>query len=510
MQSKLLLSTAITAAMLAACSDDKPAEKKSEPVKLAAVSAEQMADEAEARYKSSSEAIADSEYRREGSSAIATITRPLPLQESAEPVTLTVTDTITYGQELRDQGVIARVERRITPHDALVSTMKALAPLPVTDENMVNGIAGHLQLRNDLLADNNIRSTFAVTSFQTQDDGNSFDFKGMQYETYYNEKSADIFDGQLNVEPITMTSSGKEGKGGTATLTAVKGNWGNKADGSAYLNVDPIKIEATDINGLSALEIAGIKGSGSGVAYDDTFGAFLGKGDISINNIRYTNNGRVTNIGDIILDLDNNKTAVGNYNSTFGLTFKLDGVSLQQSIPMLPVAPKNLRLNVTVNDISARANTNLSEAMQLIGEQTQQGSNNMPAAAQDKLNAALTDLIRDKTRLTADLLAETDSGSASVNAHLGIRKDSSDSAETWQAALNEAKENPATLQNLLKNNLDLNIDARISKSLTDKIGLTPMIEGRGAMFVTLSDGEYRLKIENSDGKIKLNGMPLPF
>ena len=114
MQYKLLISTTITATLLAACSDDKPAEKKSEPVKLAAVSAEQMADEAEARYKSSSEAIADSEYRREGSSAIATITRPLPLQESAEPVTLTVTDTITYGQELRDQGVIARVERRIT------------------------------------------------------------------------------------------------------------------------------------------------------------------------------------------------------------------------------------------------------------------------------------------------------------------------------------------------------------------------------------------------------------
>ena len=51
MQYKLLLSTAITVALLTACSDDKPAEKKSEPVKLAAVSTEQMADEAEARYK---------------------------------------------------------------------------------------------------------------------------------------------------------------------------------------------------------------------------------------------------------------------------------------------------------------------------------------------------------------------------------------------------------------------------------------------------------------------------
>ena len=76
--------------------------------------------------------------------------------------------------------------------------------------------------------------------------------------------------------------------------------------------------------------------------------------------------------------------------------------------------------------------------------------------------------------------------------------------------MNNVKETPSALQNLLKNNLDLHIDARISKSLTDKLGLTPMIEGQGAMFITLSDGEYRLKIENSDGKIKLNGMPLPF
>ena len=167
-------------------------------------------------------------------------------------------------------------------------------------------------------------------------------------------------------------------------------------------------------------------------------------------------------------------------------------------------------MNVAVNDISARANANLNEAAQLINAQAQQGGRDIPQAAKDKLDIAFSDIIRDKTRLTADLLAETDSGSASVNAHLGIRKDSSDTVETWQAAMNVAKENPAALQNLLKNNLDLNIDARISKSLTDKLGLTPMIEGQGAMFVTLSDDEYRLKIENSGGKIKLNGMPLPF
>ena len=509
MQRKLLLSTAITAALLAACSDDKPAEKKNEPAKLAAVSAEQMADEAEARYKNSSETIKDSEYRREANGATATATRTMPLSRGAEPVTLTITDTITYGQDLREQGIIARVERRITPQEALISAVKALAPWP-TDEKMANSIVGHLQLRDDLLADNNIRSTFAVTPFQSQHNGDSFDTKGMQYETRYNEKNANIFDGSLTVEPITLTSSGKEGKGRTITFAPFKGGWGNKADGSAYLNIDPIKMEATDASGLTTLEIAGIKGSGSGVAYDDTLGAYLGKGGISINNLRYTENGKVTNLGDIQLELDNNKTATGNYNSTFGLTLKLDGASLQQTIPMLPVAPHNLRLSIAVTDISARANNSLSEAVQLINEQAQQGSRDIPQAAKDKLDLVLSDIIRDKTALSADLAADTDSGSASVSAHLGIRKDSSDTAETWQAAVNNVKENPSALQNLLKNNLDLHIDARISKSLTDKLGLTPMIEGQGAMFITLSDGEYRLKVENSDGKIKLNGMPLPF
>jgi len=113
MQHKHLLAAAIAAALLASCSDDKPVEKKSEPVKLAAVSAEQMADEAEARYKKNSEAL-DGEYRREGSGAVSTGNLTLPT-ENGEPVTLTITDTITYDQSLRDQGIIARVETRFAP-----------------------------------------------------------------------------------------------------------------------------------------------------------------------------------------------------------------------------------------------------------------------------------------------------------------------------------------------------------------------------------------------------------
>ena len=506
MQHKHLLAAAIAAVLLASCSDDKPVEKKSEPVKLAAVSAEQMADEAEARYKKNSEAL-DGEYRREGSGAVSTGNLTLPA-DNGEPVTLTITDTITYDQSLRDQGIIARVETRFAPQEAFAQAIKAFVPWRPADDNLIPVMANHLQMRNDLLADDNVHSTFGFTPFQTQKDGSSIDFKGGQYEQRYNEKTPDISDYRLTIEPLTITDSGKDGKGSTTTFTAIKGDWGNKADGSAYLNIEPIKIENTSGVGLGSLEIEGIKGSGSGIAFDKALGAYLGKGGINIANIRYTQNGQTTKLGDINLDIDNNKTAGGNYNSAFGLTLKLDGASLQRNIPQLPVAPQNLRLNVSVSDISARANASLSEAMQLISAQTQPGSTDIPPAAKDKFDLALADLIRDKTRFNAELSVETDSGNAGMTAAFGIRNDSSVAPETWQSALNDA--NPATLQNLLKENLDLNIDAHISKNLADKTGLTPLIESRGAMFITRADDEYRVKLENNNGKITLNGMPMPF
>ena len=66
------------------------------------------------------------------------------------------------------------------------------------------------------------------------------------------------------------------------------------------------------------------------------------------------------------------------------------------------------------------------------------------------------------------------------------------------------------LQELLKNNLDLHAEARINKSLTDKLGVSQFIESQGAMFITVEGEDYVAKLENDNGTLKLNGKPLPF
>ena len=236
----------------------------------------------------------------------------------------------------------------------------------------------------------------------------------------------------------------------------------------------------------------------------------MGNVDINANGIRVSRNNEAINLGDINIKADTKKSAAGNYDTAGTFVFKLDGASLKQAIPMLSVEPQSLRLHVGLNELSAAANTSLTEGLQLLNPHFAAGNTELPPEAVGKFQAAANEIIKNKTRFNTEIEAQTDSGKAQLTANVGIRSDSPVTAEEWQKAIDGAQENPLPLQDLLKNNLDLNIDARISKSLTDKIGLTPMIEGRGAMFVTLSDGEYRLKIENSDGKIKLNGMPLPF
>ena len=104
----------------------------------------------------------------------------------------------------------------------------------------------------------------------------------------------------------------------------------------------------------------------------------------------------------------------------------------------------------------------------------------------------------------------TDSGKATLSADLGIRIDSTADPEAWQKAIAEAKNDPMGLQNFLKNNLDLHAEARINKSLTDKLGVSSFIESQGAMFITVEGEDYVAKLENDNGELKLNGKPLPF
>ena len=130
--------------------------------------------------------------------------------------------------------------------------------------------------------------------------------------------------------------------------------------------------------------------------------------------------------------------------------------------------------------------------------------------AREKFSTALQEIVKNKTRFNFEMEGVTDSGKVAFSADLGIRADSTADPEAWQKAITDAQDDPMGLQNFLKNNLDLHAEARINKSLTDKLGISSLIESQGAMFITVEGEDYVAKLENDNGELKLNGKPLPF
>ena len=571
-KNQLALAILTAAALLSACDDQKkPAEKGAATEQAAenkAAPVAQNAEQIEARYKEDAAqanalyekfyasgpnanlfrkydySVSDYQKNEQGATAKASLTldlNPAVYGENVQPVILNFTDTITYNKELLDKGIVAQVEHKIDNPEVIktfIDNFASLAEQKTAGEETADGKTGeekpaeekpgdkataagggintafeHLQLHTDLLADDNAVAKVAITPFQYQEGDDSLDFKGFNYNIRYNSKTlADgVYGLDFALEPLTFTATDKEdGDSATVSIAPVKGAMDIKEDGTFSLKVDPIKTETTNTHGLSTFEIAGIDGKGEGVKFDSALGSYLGNVDINANGIRVSRNNEAINLGDINIKADTKKNAAGNYDTAGTFVFKLDGASLKQAIPNLSVEPQSLRLHVGLNELSAAANTSLTEGLQLLNPHFAAGNTELPPEAVDKFQAAANEIIKNKTRFNTEIEAQTDSGKAQLTANVGIRSDSPVTAEEWQKAIDGAQENPLPLQDLLKNNLDLHAELRVSKSLVDKLGFSEMVEQQGAMFVTLEGDEYRVKIEGKEGKIELNGNPLPF
>ena len=545
-KNQLALAVLTAATLLAACDDTKkPAEKNTADTQATAA-------QIETRYKANA-ALANTmyekmyahgpnanlfqkydyrvnEYQQTGGGATAKTTFDMGLNpqiygDKVQPVTLHFTDTITSSPELQGQGIIARVTHAFDNKDEVKTLIRNFAAVSGKNDDAADKagtgfstVLDHLRMQTDLLADDNAVATVAISAFQQQDGDDSIDFKGFNNSIHYNSKTLPdgIYDADFALEPLTLTMTGKEG-GDTSTISiaAVKGGWKFTEDGHFSLNITPIKTETTNAKGMSTFEIAGVDGKGEGVKFDSAIGTYLGKAEVNINGIRLTHNADNVSLGDINIQSDAKKNASGNYDSAATFTFKLDGASLKQTLPMLPVEPQNLRIHVGLGELSTAANNALAEGLQLLNPQLAAGKDGlMPdginAETRGKFKTALGEIIKNKTHLSTEISAQTDAGRALLTASVGIRNDSAVPQEEWQKAIDEAQDSPQHLQNLLKANLDLDAEFRISKPLVDKLGFSKMLEQQGASFVTLEEDEYRSKIESKEGKITINGNPSPF
>ena len=568
MQLKQLTLAVLTAtSLLVACSDEPKKSDKGTKTEQTAVKPADLAQQAEERYRANlalaSETyqkmyaqnplrgiqkyeITASDYQRGENSATAKSTLTLQIaphvfgNDSPTPITLDSHDTITYNQELLDKGIVARVENHIdTEH---MDSLKALLKdqLHTSDANIerLANILKNLKSQTDLYANGDAVATAEVAPFQVQEGDDSLDFKGLKEEVRYNSKTLPegILDFSVAVEPFTFTvTDKKDGGSATIAISPLKGAYSIKEDGTLKLKVEPIKTEATAKNGLTIFELDGIEGAGTGVKYDAAIMTYLGDIEANVNNIRVTHNGEQYHIGDINSKSSTQKTASGNYDASGEFTFKIDGATVKKIEPSIPVEPQSLRVKIKISELSAQSQLDLLQGIEALQQSlniaaktsdvgymdkdkaTAEATVNLEKSqadyekiAQEKFSAALQEAIKNKTRLNYELEGVTDSGKATFSADVGIRADSATPPEEWQKAIADVQNNPMALQELLKNNLDLHAEARINKSLTDKLGVSQFIESQGAMFITVEGEDYVAKLENDNGTLKLNGKPLPF
>lgn len=568
MQLKHLTLAVLTAtSLLVACSDEPKKSDKGTKTEQTAVKPADLAQQAEDRYRANlalagetyqkmyaqnplrgiqKYEITASDYQRGENSATAKSTLILQIapfafgNDSAIPLTLDSHDTITYNQELLDKGIVARVENHIdTEH---MDSLKALLKdqLHTSDANIerLANILKNLKSQTDLYANGDAVVTAEVAPFQVQEGDDSLDFKGLKEEVRYNSKTLPegILDFSVAVEPFTFTVTDKK-DGGSATIAVspLKGVYNIKEDGTLKLKVEPIKTEATAKNGLTIFELDGIEGAGTGVKYDAAIMTYLGDIEANVNNIRVTHNGEQYHIGDINSKSSTQKTASGNYDSSADMTFKIDGATMKKIDPSIPVEPQSLRVKAKISELSAQSQLDLLEGINALQQSlaidaktsdvgymdkdkataaavasTEKSREEYDKIAREKFSAALQEIVKNKTRFNFEMEGVTDSGKATLSADLGIRADSTADTEAWQKAIADVQNNPMALQDLLKNNLDLHAEARINKSLTDKLGVSQFIESQGAMFITVEGEDYVAKLENDNGTLKLNGKPLPF
>ena len=569
MQLKQLTLAVLTAtSLLVACSDEPKKSDKGTKTEQTAVKPADLAQQAEDRYRANlalaSETyqkmyaqnplrgiqkyeITASDYQRGENSATAKSTLTLQIapfafgNDSAIPLTLDSHDTITYNQELLDKGIVARVENHIdTEHmDSLKTLLKD--QLHTSDANIerLANILKNLKSQTDLYTNGDAVATAEVAPFQVQEGDDSLDFKGLKEEVRYNSKTLPdgILDFSVAVEPFTFTVTDKK-DGGSATIAVspLKGAYNIKEDGTLKLKVEPIKTEATAKNGLTIFELDGIEGAGSGVKYDSAIMTYLGDIEANVNNIRVTHNGEQYHIGDINSKSSTQKTASGNYDSSADMTFKIDGATMKKIEPSIPVEPQSLRVKAKISEFSAQSQLDLLEGVNALQQSiaiaaktsdvgymdkdkataaaavasTEKSQEEYDKIAREKFSTALQEIVKNKTRFNFEMEGVTDSGKVAFSADLGIRADSTADPEAWQKAITDAQDDPMGLQNFLKNNLDLHAEARINKSLTDKLGISSLIESQGAMFITVEGEDYVAKLENDNGELKLNGKPLPF
>lgn len=127
------------------------------------------------------------------------------------------------------------------------------------------------------------------------------------------------------------------------------------------------------------------------------------------------------------------------------------------------------------------------------------------AAMQEKLPDLIRRVVTSALASSIKVKAETDEGKLDADLNVNFIADKAFSTEDATALMMNAGQDPAALLPLLAGKGNLHLD----KSITDKAGMTPMVQMMAGDFVKLEGEAFTSELLIKDGEILVNGQALP-
>ncbi len=407
--------------------------------------------------------------------------------DESEGFTVPYTTEITHGPYLGDAGFgLARIITRpdLTGFDL---------PEAINEDTLI--IEGVVDFKQG------ITETLTVAPIKhVAEDGNTVDFAGAKINSKSHVKNRLTFTADMNVEQLTV-SDGEQSN--IITLKPFTMDMSGKGDGNMQngsYQATSSAIEASMGEGISVvLQKMGLAGN-----YKQADGAsfMLGVGNMSLQELVITNPAALpTPLKIPELKFETKLEQAKNQDLT--MSVKYQGTLDPSMMRMMnsPVDVKTAEIDLQFKAIPLAAVTDYQKLVKELSSEPdpQKAAAQMQAKMFDFVqmlaqNAASTNIKVNATSAEGDLNADINAGFKP-----GI---DFDAAQMMQIL---AAPDPSSIMPLLVGRGDVSL----SKGVTDKAGLTPMIQIMAAEFVTLKDDKFVSELQITDGQLMINGTPLP-
>lgn len=168
-----------------------------------------------------------------------------------------------------------------------------------------------------------------------------------------------------------------------------------------------------------------------------------------------------------------------------------------------PVDVKTVDINFALKSLPAEVLQAYTELMQNFSDPEQPSVD--VTAMQEKLPALIRMIVSSGMAGVIKVKAETEEGKLDAGVDVNFIANGDFSDDDAMELMANAGEDPTALLDYLEGKGSLHLD----KSVTDKAGMTPMVQMMGADFVRLEGEAFRSELLIKDGDILVNGQVLP-